>query len=155
MRSHLHGPRPWYFYVINFVWLALGAFLAAVGIKVLLAPNNLIDGGVVGIAMIGSYLFGANYLPFFYIILNFPFLFLAYRLIGKTFVIQMCLAVIMFAGFAAFLDSAPPFTARALKSSSSVVWSWGRVLDLSFVKGLPWMARKSSRSSSIAEKALP
>jgi uncharacterized membrane-anchored protein YitT (DUF2179 family) len=108
-------PRSWFFYFINFLWLALGAFLAAIGIKVLLAPNNLIDGGVVGLAMIGSYIFGQKYLSFLIVILNLPFLFLAYKLIGKSFVIHMCLAIIMFAGFAAVLDSAPPFHGESLE----------------------------------------
>jgi uncharacterized membrane-anchored protein YitT (DUF2179 family) len=108
-------PRSWFFYFITFLWIALGSFLAAIGIKVFLAPNNLIDGGVVGLAMIGAYVFGQNYLSFFIVILNLPFLFLAYKLIGKTFVIQMCLAILMFAGFAYLLDTVPPFHGESLE----------------------------------------
>lgn len=115
MKHRSGQPRSWIFYVITFFWLALGAFLAAVGVKIFLAPNNLIDGGVVGVSMIGAYLFGQKYLSFFYVILNLPFLYLAYRLIGKTFVIQMCLAVLMFAGFAIALDNAPPFHGESLE----------------------------------------
>jgi uncharacterized membrane-anchored protein YitT (DUF2179 family) len=98
-----------------YFWLLVGSFLAAVGIKVFLGPNHLIDGGVVGISMIGSYLFGDKYLPYLYVILNLPFLYLAYKLIGKTFVIQMCLAVIMFAGFCVALETAPPFHGDSLE----------------------------------------
>lgn len=119
-------PRSWFFYVITYLWLAVGSFLAAVGIKVFLAPNNLIDGGVVGIAMIGSYLFGQKYLPFFYVILNLPFLYLAFKLIGKTFVIQMCVAILMFAGFTFALEGAPPFFGESLE----VIFLGGVVLGV-------------------------
>ncbi|MDR3623665.1 MAG: YitT family protein [Chlamydiales bacterium] len=115
MKSHQSLPRSWIFYVFNFFWLALGAFLAAVAVKVFLAPNNLIDGGIVGASMIGAYLFGPKYLSFLYIALNLPFLYLAYKLIGKTFVIQMCLAVLMFAGFAFLLEDVTPFHGESLE----------------------------------------
>jgi uncharacterized membrane-anchored protein YitT (DUF2179 family) len=36
----------------TFLWLTIGAFLAAVAIRIFLVPNQLIDGGVVGIALI-------------------------------------------------------------------------------------------------------
>ena len=39
-------------YLSTFFWLALGAFLAAIAIRIFLFPNQLIDGGVVGIALI-------------------------------------------------------------------------------------------------------
>jgi len=35
-----------------YVWLTIGAFLAAFSISVILLPNSLIDGGTVGIALI-------------------------------------------------------------------------------------------------------
>ncbi len=78
-------------------WLMIGAFLAALGIKVILIPNELIDGGIVGIAMIGSFLFGKNLLPVFLILFNLPFVILAYKRIGPHFVIQMLTALFLFA----------------------------------------------------------
>lgn len=80
-----------------FFWMAIGAFLAAFSIAVFLIPNRLIDGGIVGIAMICSNIFGTTYLPYLLILFNLPFLFLAYRSIGKTFVIHMVVAVLLFA----------------------------------------------------------
>ena len=84
-------------YLVIFFWTALGAFLAAFSIETLLIPHSLIDGGVVGLSMIGAHLLGKQYLPYFLLLLTLPFLFLAYRSIGKTFVIQMFVAVILFA----------------------------------------------------------
>ena len=45
------------------VWLAAGCALAAFALKIFFIPNRLIDGGTVGLAMIGSRLFGAQWLP--------------------------------------------------------------------------------------------
>lgn len=44
--------KSWVSQTILFMWLAVGAFLAAFAIEVFLIPNQLIDGGIVGIAMI-------------------------------------------------------------------------------------------------------
>lgn len=77
--------------------MALGAFLAAFAIEVFFIPNRLIDGGIVGIAMICSNIFGQHYLPMLLILLNLPFLYLAYRGIGKVFVLHMVIAVVLFA----------------------------------------------------------
>lgn len=109
------SSKSWFSHLSTFFWLLVGSFLAAIGIKVFLAPNHLIDGGVVGISMIGSFIFGEQFLPYFYVLLNLPFLYLAYRLIGKTFVIQMCFAVLLFAGFCIALESAPPFYGDSLE----------------------------------------
>lgn len=110
MKASSPSPtKSWFSYCLTFFWLALGSLLAAIGIKTFLGPNNLIDGGVVGIAMISSHVFGSHLLPYFYVIFNLPFLYLAYKLIGKTFVIQMCIAVLLFSGFWMLLADFPPF----------------------------------------------
>ena len=85
-------------YLKSLFWLLIGAFLAALGIKVILIPNELIDGGIVGLSMIASRLFGLSLLPVFLILFNAPFVFLAYKQIGKHFVIQMLTALFLFAG---------------------------------------------------------
>jgi uncharacterized membrane-anchored protein YitT (DUF2179 family) len=79
-----------------YFWMALGAFLAAFAIDVFLIPNKLIDGGIVGVAMIFGNIFGKEYIPTFFIILNIPFIYLAYKSIGKTFLIHMLVAVLLF-----------------------------------------------------------
>jgi uncharacterized membrane-anchored protein YitT (DUF2179 family) len=83
------------YYLKSFIWLALGAFLGALGIEAVLIPNDLIDGGIVGIAMMASHLFGKGLLPYFMILFNLPFLYIAYKQIGRHFVIQMVTAVIL------------------------------------------------------------
>ena len=87
----------------------IGALLAAVSIRVFLFPNQLIDGGVVGISLICARVFGDNYLSYFMIVFNLPFIYLAYKHIRKTFVVHMLIAVILFAAFLSLLQNAPPF----------------------------------------------
>lgn len=85
------------YYLKTLFWFILGGFLAALGIEVFLIPNELVDGGIVGISMMAAHLFGKPLLPYFLILFNLPFAVLAYKQIGKHFVIQMVTAVVAFA----------------------------------------------------------
>lgn len=90
-------------YFFDYFFMAIGAFCAAFAIEVFLIPNSLIDGGIVGVAMIFANIFGQKYLPLFLLIFNLPFLYLAWRSIGKTFLWHMLFATIMFAGSLVFI----------------------------------------------------
>ena len=103
-------------HLISFFGIALGALLAALSIRIFLIPNELIDGGVIGIALILGRLFGNNYLSFFIIALNLPFLILAWRHIRRSFVIPMLIAVMFFALFLSLVESTPKFTADPLEA---------------------------------------
>lgn len=78
------------------LFLAIGAFIAAFAIEVFLAPNNIIDGGVVGISMILSYKLKIN-LGLLVALINIPFLCLAFTKMGKKFVLQTFFAIWVFA----------------------------------------------------------
>lgn len=95
--SHTGAKRSITHELFLLIWMVIGAFLAAFSIKVFLIPNQLIDGGIVGIAMILSSLTSETYLPYFLIVLNLPFLVTAYRSIGKIFLFHFIFAVISFA----------------------------------------------------------
>lgn len=73
--------------------ITVGAALSAVGLEMFLIPNQIIDGGIVGISIMASYLSG---LPVgaFLIGLNLPFFYLGYRQIGKTFALFTLYAVL-------------------------------------------------------------
>ena len=101
--------------LISFFWIALGAFLAALSIRIFLLPNQLIDGGIVGISLILAQLYGKSYLSYFLILLNIPFIYLAYKYIRSTFVIHMLGAVLLFAGFLFLLEQVPPFDGEYLE----------------------------------------
>jgi uncharacterized membrane-anchored protein YitT (DUF2179 family) len=102
-------------YLSLFLWIAIGAFLAAVAIRIFLVPNQLIDGGVVGIALILARLYGDNYLSYAMVLLNIPFLYWAFTYIRRSFVVYMLLAVFLFAGFLIVLRHAPQFIGDPLE----------------------------------------
>lgn len=96
--------------------MAIGAFFAALSIRIFLNPNELIDGGVVGISMILARLYGSTYLSFFLLILNLPFVYLAWRYIRRSFVLHMLAAIIFFAFFLYVLEKLPSFGADPLEA---------------------------------------
>lgn len=82
--------------IFNFLrkmfFLTLGPFIAAFALEVFLVPNNIIDGGIVGVSIILSYLTKLN-LGLLIFVINIPFFFLAFNKIGKKFVIQTFYAI--------------------------------------------------------------
>jgi uncharacterized membrane-anchored protein YitT (DUF2179 family) len=102
-------PTSFWHYVNDLIWISLGAFLAAVSIQIFLYPNQLIDGGIIGVSLILARLFGEGYLSYFLIALTLPFIYLAYRYIRRSFVFQMFTAIVLFALFLRILEHAPPF----------------------------------------------
>lgn len=80
-------------YVKKYIYIFIGSIITAVGLEIFLIPNNIIDGGVVGISIMLSAITG---LPFgaFLILINLPFLYLGYKHIGKAFAIATTFAVI-------------------------------------------------------------
>ncbi len=111
-----------------YIAMALGAFLAAFAIEVFLIPSNLIDGGIVGIAMICRNLFGKSYFPYFVIFFNLPFIYLAYRSIGKVFVMHMLFAVVIFGASLAFIQNFVPW--QFIGESLEVVVIGGAILGI-------------------------
>ena len=83
--------------VMYYLWTLIGAFLAALAIGVFFIPNNLFDGGTVGIAMLISTFVGKQLFPLFAYPLNIPFIFMAWKNIGKAFVLHLVVANIFFA----------------------------------------------------------
>lgn len=101
---------------IHYFWMASGAAFAAMAIRVFLIPNELIDGGVIGISLILGRLFGSSYLSYFLLILNVPFIYLAYRYIRRSFVIHMFVAIVLFAIFLSLFQEIPAFAADSLEA---------------------------------------
>lgn len=73
--------------------IIVGASLSSIALEIFLVPNNIIDGGVIGLSIIGSYLSNIP-LGLFIFALNLPFFMLGYKQIGKSFVISTFFAVI-------------------------------------------------------------
>ena len=80
-------------YVKKYIYIFIGSIITAIGLEIFLIPNNIIDGGVVGISIMLSAITGLSFGAFL-ILINLPFLYLGYKHIGKAFAIATTFAVI-------------------------------------------------------------
>ena len=87
-------------------FLTLGPLVAAFALEVFLVPNNIIDGGIVGVSIILSYLTKVN-LGLLIFLINIPFFLLAFNKIGKKFVIQTFYAIGMLSLFVNLIAANP------------------------------------------------
>ena len=95
--------------ILQIVQLFIGASIASIGLEIFLVPNKVIDGGVVGLSIMARYV---TDMPFgiFMVVFNIPFLFLAYKHIGKNFVIATITAIIMLSFCSEVADHFPKAT---------------------------------------------
>jgi uncharacterized membrane-anchored protein YitT (DUF2179 family) len=70
-----------------------GIFSAAFGLESFLFPNRFIDGGATGISLLVAEVSDWP-LPILIILVNIPFLFLGFRVIGRTFAIKATIAIL-------------------------------------------------------------
>ncbi len=79
-------------YVKDSILITAGIFSAAFGLKGFLLTNHFIDGGATGISLLLSIVLKMP-LPLFIILVNIPFIYLAYKTVGKIFAIKTSLAI--------------------------------------------------------------
>ena len=85
--------------LVRIFWITIGTLIAAFSLECILIPNDVIDGGVVGLSIMASYL--TKYpLGLFLIVLNLPFIIMAFQKFGKMFVFLMFYGVIALSFFA-------------------------------------------------------
>lgn len=76
----------------KFFFLTVGPLIAAYALECFLVPNNIIDGGIIGVSIILAHITKYN-LGLLIFILNLPFILLAFNKIGKKFVLQTFYAI--------------------------------------------------------------
>ncbi|MCC6824348.1 MAG: YitT family protein [Acidobacteria bacterium] len=79
--------------VVNCGLIASGIFSAAFGLKGFLLSSHFIDGGVTGVSMLVSNIFGFS-LPTLLVIFNLPFIAFGYKQIGRAFAIKSTLGIV-------------------------------------------------------------
>ena len=96
-------------WIKKYLVLIIGSLIYSAGLEIFLVPNNIIDGGIVGISIMASYLTG---IPFgvYMVVLNLPFLYLGYKQIGRTFAISTIISIIALSIFSEFLEPVPRIT---------------------------------------------
>ncbi len=95
--------------IINFIMVTVGAIIAAFSIEDFLAPNNIFDGGIVGVSMIVSSFTGFK-LSILTWVFNVPFLFFAWKKKGTLFLVRSIYAMSVFSLAVAFFETTPAVT---------------------------------------------
>jgi len=85
------------------LFIFLGIFSAAFGLESFLLPNRFIDGGATGISLLVSEVSEIP-LALLIIFVNVPFLFMAYRTIGRQFAVKALLAILSLAMVLALIN---------------------------------------------------
>ncbi|MBY0535515.1 MAG: YitT family protein [Chitinophagaceae bacterium] len=80
------------FYLKDAFLMVIGIFAAGFGLKSFLLPNNFIDGGATGISLLITEVTNIS-LAIIILVVNIPFVILAYKQIGSVFTIKTILAI--------------------------------------------------------------
>ncbi len=86
----------------DIILMGLGIGSAAFGLESFLLPNNFIDGGATGISLLISEITKVP-LYILLILINIPFIFLAYKIVGRVFAIKTGIAITGLALCVAFI----------------------------------------------------
>ena len=117
MPQPISRSKALYTHAIHLLGMTIGALLAAAALRFFLVPNDLIDGGIIGVSLILGRLTSFNYLSLYILLLNLPFIYLAYRHIRRTFVLYMAAATLLFVLFLDLLHTPQiAFAADALEA---------------------------------------
>lgn len=85
------------------VYTVLGLFIAVVALKGFMIPNNFLDGGVTAISILINKVFKIH-MSILLIVFNLPFLIIGYRKMGRTFIIQSLIAILIMAVLMYFVN---------------------------------------------------
>ena len=83
-------------YLSRAFFITVGAFITAAALETFLLPNNIIDGGVIGVSMMVHYITKWN-LGLVIFCINIPFILMAFQTLAKKFVFQTIFATGMLA----------------------------------------------------------
>lgn len=80
----------------SIITMVLGVFIAVIALKGFMIPNNFLDGGVTAVSILFKELFHIH-ISILLIVINLPFIYIGYRLIGKTFAMHSLIAILLMA----------------------------------------------------------
>jgi uncharacterized membrane-anchored protein YitT (DUF2179 family) len=87
-------------------YIIIGVFCAAIALEAFMLPNKFLDGGVTGIAIIINLNFGID-LNLLLVLINIPFLWVGWKMIGKTFAVQSAFSVFLLTIVLHFMEIEP------------------------------------------------
>lgn len=100
-----HGRKSFQQLLFACLWMLLGTFLCAYALEVFLVPNEIIDGGIVGISLLIQKMLGTHILYPLVITINLPFVYLAFKNLSKSLLILMVVGLAMFAAFGSLIHA--------------------------------------------------
>ena len=83
---------------LQYIFIVLGAAIAAFAVEGILVPNSILDGGVTGISMILNYTLGWK-LSLCIILINIPFLYIGFKNMKWNFLIKAIVSISVFSLF--------------------------------------------------------
>lgn len=119
--------------------VVIGSIIFAIGLELILIPNNIMDGGIVGISIMLSHVLGIP-TGIFILALNVPFLYLGYKQIGAKFAMLTGLGIGVLSASTVYLHNWDPiikdelllatiFGGMILGAGVGLVIKFGGVLD--------------------------
>ena len=91
------------FSIQSVLFTVIGVFSAIVAIKGFMMPNKFLDGGVTGLSILAYEVTHIN-ISIFLILFNLPFIFLGYKVFGKTFTVRTVIAIGLLTLFMNFVE---------------------------------------------------
>lgn len=107
--EYMKIPRKALKTIKKYALLFIGAVIASVGLEIFLIPNQVIDGGVVGISIMLGYLTNLP-IGLFIFFLNVPFLTFGYKQIGKSFALATFFSITVLSIMVSLLHPIPGLT---------------------------------------------
>jgi len=95
------------------VAITIGAAIFCVGLELMLLPNNMLDGGVVGISIIISRLLGVPFGAALFV-LHLPFIWFGYKQMGKWFAIFVAYGVVLVSVLSTWMHHFPAISHEPL-----------------------------------------
>jgi uncharacterized membrane-anchored protein YitT (DUF2179 family) len=90
-------------------YIFLGTSLVAMSLQLLLVENHIIDGGIIGISILLSHITSQE-IGLYLLVLNTPFFLIAYRLLGRRFLMLSLFAILVLSIETYLLDPFPVLT---------------------------------------------
>ena len=134
--------------VADALFYLAGTVLYALAVNIFTAPNNVVPGGVTGVATLLNYLFGLPIGTLIFII-NLPLFFLSWRFLGREFTVR---TIIVTTVGAAIIDLLAPFV-PPFRGDSMLVAVFGGVLAGAGL-GLIYMRGATTGGSEIVARLL-
>ncbi|MEH7084231.1 YitT family protein [Neobacillus drentensis] len=95
------------------MFIFLGATLVSLSLQLFLVKNHVIDGGIIGVSILLAYI-SKEEIGLFLLVLNTPFFLLAYRFLGRRFLMLSLFAILILSLETYVFDSLPVITTNPL-----------------------------------------